>query len=284
MLIFAKDIRKRDHLHAREEFDPKLREYMEYQRKLFPYTIIRGGLDFAYKELDDILRFVDNDHKPPPDVSRQDFPADVGQWFSNRFPWTSAFMSMEDMHGLMVRLIGAMDSFRTLEVLTAWHLAVLYDTTHNIIEIYNTALKDGNEVSRDIHLSSGVPVLFEDFINNHWPHLEFMLLSKPDYPHAKLLERNFLIEDYVKTQIADGLHPLEVLKMADEKFNFNRGTLELLRRDEITPELADFTEIKIEDDPFDSLYLAKNSNELSSIDSDYERNFKDTGSSLSQLK
>lgn len=282
MLIFAKDIRKRDHVHAREEFDPKLREYMEYQRKLFPYTIIRGGLDFAYKELDDILRYVDNDHKPPPDVSRQDFPADVSQWFNQRFPWTAAFMSMEDMHGLMVRLIGAMDSFRTLEKLTAWHLALLYDTTHNIVEIYNRALQDGLEISRDIHLSAGVPVAFEDFINNHWPHLEFMLLSKPDYSHTKLLERNFVIEDFVKAQMADGLHPLEVLKMADEKFHLHRGTLELLRRDEITPELAELELVKIENDPFDALYLPKNGNELSSIDSDYERNFGDAGSFLSQ--
>ena len=277
MLIFAKDIRKRDHVHAREEFDPALRSYMDYQRKLFPYTIIRGGLDFAYKELDDILRYVDNDHEAPADVSRQDFPADVPQWFSSRFPWTSAFMTMEDMHGLMVRLIGAMDSFRTLEQLTAWHLAVLYDTTHNIIEIYNAALKDKLDVSRDIHLSSGVPVAFEDFINNHWPHLEFMLLSKPDFPHAKLLERNFLIEDFVKAQIADGLHPLEVLKMANEKFHFHRGTLELLRRDEITPELADLEILKLEDDPFGSLYISKIEGEMSAIDSDYEKNFRDTG-------
>lgn len=254
MLVFAKDIRKRDHAHPREEFDPALRAYMDYQRKLFPYTVIRAGLDFAYKELDDILRYVDNDHQPPADVSRQDFPADVPAWFRQRFPWTAAFMSMEDMHGLLVHLIKAMDSFRTLEVPNTWYLTVLYDTTHNIVGIYNDALENGHEVARDIHLSQQVPVNFEDFINNYWPHLEFMLLSKPDYAHATLLERNFLIEDFITSQIADGLHPLEALKLAHEKFQFHPGTLELLRRDEITPELAELSNLPIETDIFEERY------------------------------
>ena len=60
MLIFAKDIGKRDHKHALEDKLPELKQYMEYQRKLFPYTIVRAGLDLAYKELDDILDFIEN--------------------------------------------------------------------------------------------------------------------------------------------------------------------------------------------------------------------------------
>ena len=43
---------------------PDLKSYMEYQRKLFPYTVVRAGLDLAYKEVDDILNFVDNDYRP----------------------------------------------------------------------------------------------------------------------------------------------------------------------------------------------------------------------------
>ena len=45
MLIFSKDIGQRDHIHALEDKLPNLKGYMEYQRKLFPYTIVRAGLD-----------------------------------------------------------------------------------------------------------------------------------------------------------------------------------------------------------------------------------------------
>ncbi|MFQ5443430.1 MAG: hypothetical protein ACE5EK_02315 [Nitrospinales bacterium] len=60
MLVFAKDITQKDYHSAREEGNPGFKEYMDYQRKLFPYTIIRAGLDLAYKELDDILEYIEN--------------------------------------------------------------------------------------------------------------------------------------------------------------------------------------------------------------------------------
>ena len=74
MLIFSKDIGQRDHIHALEDKLPNLKGYMEYQRKLFPYTIVRAGLDLAYKEVDDILSFIDNDYRPPTDSNRQEYP------------------------------------------------------------------------------------------------------------------------------------------------------------------------------------------------------------------
>ena len=55
MIIFSKDIGQRDHIHVLEDKLPDLKDYMNYQRKLFPYTIVRAGLDLAYKEVDDIL-------------------------------------------------------------------------------------------------------------------------------------------------------------------------------------------------------------------------------------
>jgi len=195
MLIFAKDISNRDHKHSLESDDPKLKAYMEYQRKLFPYTIVRAGLDLAYKELDDILEYQDNDLQPPEDSSRKEYPADIPLWYKTRFPWSSAFLKMEDMHFALVTMVKAMDSFRTEETINAYHLAILYDAVHNIVEIYNGLRKQNADQARDIHLSSGVVVSFDDFINNYWPHLDFMILSQPDFPHAVLMPRNRKIEE-----------------------------------------------------------------------------------------
>lgn len=254
VLIFAKDIRKRDHHHAREEDSPELKAYMDYQRKLFPYTVVRAGLDFAYKEIDDILLYMDNGNQPPPGAQRETFPEDIPGWFKFRFPWTGAFMTLEDMHGLLVKLIKAMDSFRTLETANTWHWAVLYDTTHNIVEFYNEVLRTNYNVARDIHLSNNIEVLFDDFINNYWPHLDFMVLSKPDYPHARLLERNAGIEAYLRDRMAGGASPLPALEEAAAKFQFHPGALELLRRDSLSPALADLAAGTNDDDPYSHLY------------------------------
>ncbi len=231
MLIFAKDISQRDHRHALEDKLPELKQYMEYQRKLFPYTIVRAGLDLAYKELDDIMNFVDNDYRPPADSSRQEYPADVDQWYKSRFPWSSAFLKMEDMHFALVILVKAMDSFRTHESANTYHWAVLYDSVHNIVQVYNDLIRNDPGNSRDIHLSNAVEVNFDDFINNYWHDLDFMIFSQADYPHARHQERKNSIEEEIQDIMSEGVEPLTALEKLDTPLD--ASTLKLLRRDPV---------------------------------------------------
>jgi hypothetical protein len=267
MLIFAKDIGERDHKHAREAENKALREYMEYQRKLFPYTVIRAGLDLAYKELDDILNYIDNDYQKPEDSMRDDYPSDIPDWYRQQFPWSGSFMEMGDMHSLLVMLIKAMDSFRTYEKGNTYHWTVLYDATRNIVKVYNELLNADPTHARDIQLSQGVEVDFEDFINNYWPHLEFMILSKPDFAHTRLMERVQQVEDFVKERMADGEAPLVALEQAGK------------RRDPISPDLAALETFSLKESPYDSLSQSISEGDdspfagLSLVDAEYERNF-----------
>lgn len=279
MLIFAKDIGERDHKHAREADNPALREYMEYQRKLFPYTVIRAGLDLAYKELDDILNYIDNDHQKPEGSMRDDYPADIPDWYRQQFPWSGSFMSMEDMHSLLVLLIKAMDSFRTYEKGNTYHWTVLYDTTRNIVKVYNELLSADPTHARDIQLSQSVEVNFEDFINNYWPHLEFMILSKPDFAHTRLMKRVQQVEDFVKERMAEGKAPLVALEQAGKQYALDPATLSLLRRDPISPDQATLQTFSLKESPFESLYQVVSEEgdspapALSFLDLEYEKNF-----------
>lgn len=279
MLIFAKDIGERDHKHAQESENQALREYMEYQRKLFPYTVIRAGLDLAYKELDDILNYVDNDHQKPEGSMREDYPSDIPEWYRQQFPWSGSFMAMEDMHSLLVILIKAMDSFRTYERGNTFHWTALYDSTRNIVKVYNELLSADPAHARDIQLSQGVEVNFEDFINNYWPHLEFMILSKPDFAHTRLMERVLQVEDYVKERMAEGEAPLAALEQAGKKYDLDPATLPLLRRDPISPDLAALETFSLKESPFEFLnQIVKDDKDtretgLSFLDAEYEKNF-----------
>ena len=231
MLIFSKDIGQRDHIHALEDKLPELKNYMEYQRNLFPYTVVRAGLDLAYKELDDILNFVDNDYHPPAESNRQDYPSDVDQWFRQRFPWSSAFLKMEDMHFTLVTLVKAMDSFRTYEKANSYHWTVLYDSVHNIIRVYNSLIREKPDQSRDIHLSNGIEVDFDDFINNYWLNLDFMIFSKADFPHKRHMGRKESIEEAIKHRMAEGEEPLVAIENLKPDLKPDEATLKLLRRD-----------------------------------------------------
>jgi len=276
MLIFANDISVRDHKHLLEDRLPAVKDYMEYQRNLFPYTIVRAGLDLAYKELDDLMNYVDNEYQPPPGSSRQEYPADIPGWYSTRFPWTSAFLKIEDMHTLLVILIKAMDSFRTHEKINSFHLVVLYDSVHNIVTLYNKLLQEAPDRARDITLSKGASVSFDDFINNYWPHLDFMMLSKPDYPHARHMERNQRIEDAVRKRLGEGEDPPTALNHIAETHGLEKSTLVLLRRDPVDPGYFDLQSLPINNNQYD--YLSKKALEhpeygsLSFLDAEYLKN------------
>ncbi len=278
MLIFAKDISERDHGHCNEDKNPDLKAYMEYQRKLFPYTIVRAGLDLAYKELDDILNYIDNDYQKPEEGFRDTYPEDVTSWYRGRFPWSASFLEMEPMHSLLVALIKAMDSFRTQELPNTYHWVVLYDSVHNIVEVYNDLLANNPNGARDIRLSDNVEVDFDDFINNYWPHLEFMILSKPDYPHKRLMDHNFEIEEIIKENLADGVAPLDALNKADQEFGFAPGTLPLLRREEVNPEMALLKSEPLKENQFAPLLESTPADHplpgIPLIDAEYELNFQ----------
>jgi len=254
MLIFAKDIGKRDHKHELEDKLPELKQYMEYQRKLFPYTVVRAGLDLAYKELDDILDFIENGYRPPEDSSRREYPTDVNQWYKSRFPWSSAFLKMEEMHFALVVLVKAMDSFGTNEKINAYHWSVLYDSVHNIIQVYNDLIQNDPGNSRDIHLSNAVEVNFDDFINNYWPDLDFMIFSQADYPHARHQERKNLLEEEIKDIMSEGIEPLVALEKLEHPFKLDQVTLKLLRRDPVDTRQLELKGVPDTGSEFDSIY------------------------------
>jgi hypothetical protein len=277
MLIFAKEIGQREHHHELEEKLPELRQYMEYQRKLFPYTVVRAGLDLAYKEVDDILNFIDNDNRPPADSNRQEYPSDVDQWYRSRFPWTSAFLKMEDMHYILVTLIKAMDSFRTHETASAYHWPVLYDCAHNIVQVYNSLIRDDPDNSRDIHLSNGVEVNFDDFINNYWFDLDFMIFSQADYPHARHQKRKDSIEEEIKDIMSEGVEPLVALDKLEPPLKLSDSTLKLLRRDPVETRYLELKSTTETGTQFDRIYKETvedpQHGKLSVIDADYLINF-----------
>jgi hypothetical protein len=278
MLVFAKDIRKRDHKHSREEIDPRLREYMEYQRRIFPYTIIRAGLDVAYKELDDILSFVENGYRPPAGSAGREFPADVRTWFKERYPWTSAFLGMEAAHSFLVVLIKAMDSFRTQEIMNSCHWMTLYDVSNGIVKFYNDLLSFSPERARDIRLSKDIRVNFDDFVNNYWTSLDFMIMSRPDYPHARLLERNREIEKKVFERVSEGDDPAEALEKVAGDCGIDDTTLALLRREPFDPAWLELKSLPPDADPYDRLSRDMPGNpaigKISVIDAEYAMNYK----------
>jgi hypothetical protein len=278
MLVFAKDINLKNHIHALEDSNSELKSYMEYQRKLFPYTIFRGGLDLAYKELDDILNYVDNGYKAPEDSARKEFPEDVDDWFKGQYPWSSSFLNKDSVHSVLVVLIKGMESYRTYEFLNAYHWMVLYDVVHSAISFYNELLTFSPERATDIKLSQKIPIQFSDFINNYWHQLDFMVMSKPDYLHERLLAKNRPIEEALRGLMNEGNNPADALEKVAEKFSLEPATLSCLRHERVTERLLELRSVPMKEDPYNlSKDICGENGDLmglSNLDADFFLNYQ----------
>ena len=104
---------------------------------------------------------------------------------------------------------------------------------HNIIQVYNSLIREKPDQSRDIHLSNGIEVDFDDFINNYWLNLDFMVFSKADFPHKRHMQRNESIEEAIRHRMAEGEKPLVALENLEPDLKPDEVTLKLLRRDPV---------------------------------------------------
>jgi len=147
-----------------------------------------------------------------------------------------------------------MDSFGTNEKINAYHWSVLYDSVHNIIQVYNDLIQNDPGNSRDIHLSNAVEVNFDDFINNYWPDLDFMIFSQADYPHARHQERKNLLEEEIKDIMSEGIEPLVALEKLEHPFKLDQATLKLLRRDPVDTRQLELKGVPDTGSEFDSIY------------------------------
>lgn len=182
------------------------------------------------------------------------------------------------MHYTLVTLVKAMDSFRTHETGNSYHWTVLYDSVHNIIQVYNSLIREKPDQSRDIHLSSGVEVNFDDFVNNYWPDLDFMIFSQADFPHARHMKRKAAIEEMIQQRMTEGEEPLVALENLGSDLKPAEATLKLLRRDPVETRFLELVSHPETGTQYDSINKEFTENlqygKISMIDADYLINYE----------
>jgi len=105
-----------------------------------------------------------------------------------------------------------------------------------------------------------------------------MLLSKPDYSHTCLIEKNVEIETAIQNRTPPGDSPIPALEKIAESFNIDQSVLSLLKHDSINS--MEITPIINNDGPdvYNPLYeiIPEGSPYagISVIDSQYSKNSK----------
>ena len=155
---------------------------------------------------------------------------------------------------------------------------VLYDVVHNVVVFYNELLTFSPDRATDIKLSQKTPIKFGDFINNYWIKLDFMVMSKPDYSHDRLLSKNRPIEGAIRELINDGNNPADALEKVAKKFTIETATLSCLRHEKVTVKMLELRSAPMNEDPYGVLRGPCVDNAelkgLTNLDADYFYNYQ----------
>ena len=102
-----------------------------------------------------------------------------------------------------------------------------------------------------------------------------MILSKPDYPHERLLEKNRRIEQAVHEKILEGDPAPTALEKTAKIFNLEQSTLACLRRDPVTDRSLELKTIPMDEEPYSYLYQDVPGGKGSSVlDHEYLANYE----------
>jgi hypothetical protein len=80
-----------------------------------------------------------------------------------------------------------------------------------------------------------------------------MILSQPDFEHAKHLERKQKIELEIQQRMADGEEPIKALKNTSKQFNIHQSSLHLLSRNKTLQKFLGLETISFDETPYNFL-------------------------------
>ncbi len=215
MLALAKDITKSSHAHPEEASLPKLKEYMDYQRKLRQDLIIYHSLDHAKEHLRKIVDDCGGDQDK------------LAGHVKQAFPFSHEMTGADNLLLMLRKLINAQNSTNNWYRLNQFYFAVLYDCVERFMKIYNKLLKESPEKAREYNLSDGVEIDFDDWALLYFDNLDFMLGKKPAYVHFVFMRRNAAIEEAAAAHAKGGKSKKEALEAVKGDFDIDPEAIKI---------------------------------------------------------
>ncbi len=240
MLAFAKDITKTDHTHPEESNDPKLEEYMEYQRKLNHEMLVYHSLDHGKIHLQ---RALDSGNEE-----------EIKAYLTSAFPLSSVYADSDKILLMLRKLINGHNSTNNWYRMNAYYQAIVYDCIDRFCKIYNQLLKDSPEKAESYNVSKDVEVDFDDWISLHFFNLDFMIGRPPQYTHYLFSRRNRTIESALAGEIEQGSSKQDALNTVKDSFSIEEDSIKTILSQPITDKDLELFYTSVENPIYEYLY------------------------------
>ena len=216
MLAFAKDITQKEPKHPEEGQNAKLKEYMDYQRKINHEKLVYHSLEHAKNYLQKTINDMRGDENKLKGYLKQAFPV------AHRYADSDTLMLM------LRKLLNAHNATNNWYRLNRFYSGLVYDAMSRFIQIYNRLVKEAPEKSDEYDVTDKLEVDFDDWVRLFFHDLDFLIGQPLAYVHFTFRKRNLAIENSIQEGIDSGKSREEAIKEASKQFNIEEDAVTIL--------------------------------------------------------
>ena len=214
MLAFVLDITQNKPSNSKESENDEVKQYMDYQRKLNHINLVKHSLDYAKNQLQEHIDSSESEK--------------LSQFLKNIFPISHQFADVETLMLMLRKLMNSHNSSNNWYRMNSFYHAVVFESMKEFVTFYNLLLVESPEKAKDLGVSEGTEVDFEDWSYLYFQDMDFHIGKNLSYTHYPFAKRNKTIEGKWQERINEGKSKVEALKAIQADYEIDDTSMKIL--------------------------------------------------------
>ena len=239
MLAFALDITQNKPKNSKESDNDELKQYMDYQRKLNHEKLVIHSLEFAKNQLEENIE------------SSEDVK--LSQFLKNVFPISHQFSDADTLILMLRKLMNSQNSTNNWYRMNSFFNAVVFESIKEFVKVYNQMLVNSPDKAKELGVSEGIEVDFEDWSYLYFPDVDFHIGKSLSYTHYPFAKRNKAIEEKWQEELKKGKSKEEALKEIQPDYEIDDTSVKILLGKKITSSDLELLYTSVENPIYEAL-------------------------------
>ena len=239
MLAFVLDITQNKPANSKENENDEVKQYMDYQRKLNHINLVKHSLDYAKNQLQENIDSSESEK--------------LSQFLKNIFPISHQFADVETLMLMLRKLMNSHNSSNNWYRMNSFYHAVVFESMKEFVKFYNLLLVESPEKAKDLGVSEGTEVDFEDWSYLYFQDMDFHIGKNLSYTHYPFAKRNKTIEGEWQKRINEVKSKVEALKAIQADYEIDDTSMKILLGQKISPPDLELLYTSVENPIYEAL-------------------------------
>ena len=239
MLAFVLDITQNKPANSKENENDEVKQYMDYQRKLNHINLVKHSLEYAKNQLQENIDSSESEK--------------LSQFLKNIFPISHQFADVETLMLMLRKLVNSQNSSNNWYRMNSFYHAVVFESMKEFVKFYNLLLVESPEKAKDLGVSEGTEVDFEDWSYLYFQDMDFHIGKSLSYTHYPFAKRNKTIEEKCPEGINEANSKADALKPIQAEYEIDDTSMKILLGQKISPPDLELLYTSVENPIYEAL-------------------------------